>query len=121
VLKKLIGQGRLRADQDANLELWDADDRGECIWCSHPYSILTYRWNGSRLAQVRRAVSCRKIDPNAMTDEPIEGAAHSLEVEHADADESRQRELSKRHVAHRQNCDPRDPTRQSAKLATKSK
>ena len=121
VLNRITGQGRLRADQEANLELWDANFGGECVWCNHRYSILSYRWNGSRLEQVRKTGSCRQINPDAMTDKPIEAVAHSLEGEYTHANESQRQEPSKKQSVHHRACDRRDPTRPVNKVASKAK
>jgi len=91
ILKKITGAGRLRADNEANLELWDANFGEECVWCDHHYSVFNYRWNGSRLVRVRKAVTCRTIEPGAMTDMPVE-TVNSLNAEHADAESNRRKE-----------------------------
>lgn len=91
VLNKIAGQGRLRADDEGNLELWDANFGKECVWCDHVYTILTYRWRGLHLARVRKAATCRPIDPDAMTDKPIE-AVKSLNSEYEKAERERMQE-----------------------------
>ena len=91
VLNKITGQGRLRADDEGNLELWDANFGEECVWCDHGYTILTYRWRGLHLARVRKAGTCRTIDPDAMTDKPIE-ALKSLNAEYEKAERERMQE-----------------------------
>lgn len=116
VLKKLTAQGRLRADQDTNLELWDADERAECIWCPHPYNIVAYRWDRSHFSQLRKTTSCRKLSPDAMTDKPVELVGKPLDIEYTEAQQ--------RSKNHRGTCDSRDPTREkpvrSRKAAVRS-
>lgn len=103
ILKKVATQGRLRADQDGNLELWDANDGGECIWCRHQYTVLAYQWDGSHFLQVRKTSSCRQLGPDAMTDKPIELITQPLDVQYAEAQQKSKN--------HRGTCDSRDPTR----------
>lgn len=91
VLNKIAGQGRLRADREGNLELWDANFGEECVWCNHDYTIFTYRWRGLHLARVRKAATCRTIDPDAMTDKPIE-AVESLKGEYEKSERERMQE-----------------------------
>jgi len=92
MLKKITGAGRLRADNEANLELWDANFGEECVWCDHRYSVFNYRWNGSRLVRVRNTITCRTIDPGVMTDKPIEAVQQSLDAEYAESERKRRRE-----------------------------
>lgn len=103
ILRKITTEGRLRADQAANLEFWDAGDGGECIWCNHPYRILQYRWEGSYLTPVRKTNSCQKLSPDKITDNPIELLTEPLDIEYANAQQERKQ--------HKGICDPRDPTR----------
>lgn len=103
VLRKLIDQGRLRADQDANLEFWDAGGDGECIWCPHRYKILAYKWDGAHFTQVRKTTTCRKLSPDVMTDKPVELVGKPLDIEYTEAQQGRKQQKG--------NCDPRDPTR----------
>ena len=103
VLRKLIDQGRLRADQDANLEFWDAGDEGECIWCPHRYKILAYKWDGAHFTQVRKTTTCRKLSPDVMTDKPVELVGKPLDIEYTEPQQGRKQQKG--------NCDPRDPTR----------
>lgn len=92
VLNKITGEGRLRADQQGTIELWDANFGNECEWCDHRYTVVTYKWNGFRLAQVHKIATCRMIDPNPMTDKPIEAVQQSLDAEYAESERKRSQE-----------------------------
>jgi hypothetical protein len=106
ILRRITGEARLRADQEANLELWAAHFGDDCEWCRHQYTIFAYRWDGSHLLHIRKTVSCRKLDPDRMTDKPIELLNKSLDVEYAEAQQQRK--------LHKATCDLRDPTRKIA-------
>jgi len=92
VLRRTTDQARLRIDAEGILEFWDANEGDECVWCDHHYKVLAYKWDGLHFARKRMATSCRKINPDAITDEPIEAVSQPLNAEYLQAEHSKQDE-----------------------------
>ena len=72
-LKALTTQGRFKVLPGGQVELWDADDGGECVWCPHVYTATTLIWKSGKLVRIRSHHTKHKIDPAQMANVPITG------------------------------------------------
>ena len=69
--KKETTQGRFKVLRNGQLQVWDADGEGQCVWCPQHYKVSTFEWKDGSPAVVGRFTTKHALDPVSMSDNPI--------------------------------------------------
>jgi len=69
--KKETTQGRFKALRNGQLQVYDADGEGQCVWCPQHYKVSTFEWKDGRPAIVSRFTTKHALDPVSISDNPI--------------------------------------------------
>jgi hypothetical protein len=61
--KKETTQGRVEVLRNGQLQVWDADGDGQCVWCPQHYKVSTFEWKDGKPAIVGRYTTSHALDP----------------------------------------------------------
>jgi hypothetical protein len=71
IWKRETYQGRVKVTGDGKMQVWDADNDGECVWCPEHYKVTNLAWTNNEMQAVSHYTTSRALDPGPISDPPI--------------------------------------------------
>jgi hypothetical protein len=69
--QKWSSKAQLKIMRNGRLQLWDASEDGQCVWCAQHYNVHTFDWRDGHLNERSHSTTRRILNPGPIADAPI--------------------------------------------------